>query len=97
MNKQRTKHPVLSWEATSAAFCLFGGLGAGLFGTACTAAAWMLGTELHPWLHGVGTALLIATIPLLIFSGYCLDWEERKHKKSAMQKLGNGDRVSLPN
>jgi fido (protein-threonine AMPylation protein) len=43
-----------------------------------TAITWFIGAQLHPWLQGTGTALLIATIPLLIFSGYCLDWSERK-------------------
>jgi len=55
-----------------------------------TAAAWMLGAQLHSWLHGLGTALLIVTIPLLIFSGYCLDWEERNQNKPAAQKARNG-------
>jgi hypothetical protein len=91
MNKQRTKHPVLSWEATSAACCLFGGLGAALLGSVFAAGAWMLGAQLHPWLHGVGTALLIATIPLLIFSGYCLDWEERKPKNGSAREVHGAD------
>jgi hypothetical protein len=37
------------------------------------------------------------TIPLLILSGYCLDWEERNQHKSAKQESGNGARESLPN
>jgi membrane protein DedA with SNARE-associated domain len=97
MNKRRTKHPVLSWEATGAFCCFSGGMAAALFGTVFTATAWMLGTQVHPWLHSLGTALLIVTIPLLIFSGYCLDWEERKHNKSAAQKSVNGEQESLPN
>ena len=51
---------------------------AALIGSVLTAITWFLGAAVHPWLHGAGTALLIATIPLLIFSGYCLDWSERK-------------------
>jgi hypothetical protein len=97
MDKQRTKHAVRSWEAVGAFCCFTGGMCAALIGTVLTAIAWTLGTQLHPWLHGLGTALLIVTIPLLIFSGYCLDWEERKHSKSVTQKSGNGDREGLPN
>lgn len=49
-----------------------------LVGSVLTAITWFVGSAVHPWLRGTGTALLIATIPLLIFSGYCLDWSERK-------------------
>jgi membrane protein DedA with SNARE-associated domain len=96
MDKQRTKRAAWSWEAVGAFCCFTGGMGAALIGTVLTVIAWLLGTQLHRWLHGFGTALLIVTIPLLIFSGYCLDWEERKHK-SATQKSGNAERESLPN
>lgn len=51
---------------------------AAFIGSVLTAITWFVGGALHPWLRGTGTALLIATIPLLIFSGYCLDWSERK-------------------
>jgi hypothetical protein len=77
MSKQRTKRTVVNWEATGAFCCFTGGIGAGLLGTTFTAGAWALGAQLHPWMHGLGTALLVVTIPLLIFSGYCLDWMER--------------------
>ena len=96
MDKQRTKHAVWSWEATCAFCCFVGGIGAALLGSVLTAATWILGPQLHPWLYGLSTALLIATIPLLIFSGYFLDWEERNHK-SATQKSVNRGRESLPN
>jgi len=97
MNKQRTKNPVLSWEAVGAACCFGGGIGAALLGSILTAATWILGAAQHPWLHGLGTALLIVTIPLLIFSGYCLDWAERDQKKSATQKSRHDGPASLPN
>jgi len=97
MDKQRTKPFVWSWEATGAFFCFTGGIGAALLGSVLTGVAWLLDAQLHPWLHGLGTALLIVTIPLLIFSGYCLDWDERKHNKSATEKSGSAGRESLPN
>ena len=76
MNNQ-TKRTRRNWEATGAFCCFTGGIGAALVGSILTATTWILGAQLHPWLHGLGTALLIVTIPLLIFSGYCLDWMER--------------------
>jgi len=97
MNKQRTKDPVRSWEAVVAVCCFAGGIGAAVLGSLLTASTWILGAARHPWLHGLGTALLIITIPLLIFSGYCLDWAERDQIKSATQKSRNDRPESLPN
>lgn len=77
MKKETTKHAALSWEATGAFLCFSAGIGAAILGSLLTASTWFVGAALHPWLHGLGTALLIITIPLLIFSGYCLDWAER--------------------
>lgn len=96
MNKQRTNRDVWSWEAIGAVFCFSGGIGAALIGSIVTAITWILGAQLHPWLHSLGTALLIVTIPLLIFSGYCLDWVERDGKsvKRRSQKEEQG-RLSL--
>ena len=82
MKKEKTKHAILTWEATGAIFCFTGGIGAAVLGSLLTASTWILGAPLHPWLRGLGTALLIATIPLLIFSGYCLDWAEREQRNS---------------
>jgi hypothetical protein len=97
MKKETTKHAVWSWEATGALFCFAGGIGAAVLGSLLTASTWILGAAQHPWLHGLGTALLIVTIPLLIFSGYCLDWAERDQKKSATQKSRHDGPESLPN
>ena len=77
MNKQGTKARLWSWEA-GAVCCFGGGMLAALIGGILTAMTWFLGGQLHPLLRGTGTALMIATIPLLIFSGYCLDWSERE-------------------
>jgi hypothetical protein len=78
----------LNWEAIGACCCFAGGIGAALVGSILTATTWIVGAQLHPWLHGLGTALLIVAIPLLIFSGYCLDWMECATQGSAnVQKL----------
>jgi membrane protein DedA with SNARE-associated domain len=91
MDKQRTKRAVWSWEATCALFCFAGGIGAALVGSVLTAMTWAFGAQLHPWLRGSGTALLIITIPLLIFSGYCMDWMERDRNKRAKGRAGQGE------
>ena len=97
MDKQRTKQPLLKWEAVSAVCFFSGGIGAALVGSVLTAATWILGAPLHPWVRGLGTALLIATIPLLILAGYCMDWAERGQSKSATQKSRSGVADGLRN
>lgn len=87
MTQERPNHSRWSWEAIAAACSFGGGITAALIGSGLTALTWILGAELHPWLRGVGTALLIATIPLLIFSGYCMDWMESRKKREAERKM----------
>ena len=83
MDKHTTKDVVWSWEAIAACCCFVGGMGTGLVGCLVTAVGWILGGPQHPWVRGLGTALLIVTIPLLILSGYCMDWMEREADKRA--------------
>ena len=97
MKKEKEKHAILTWEAAGAFCCFTVGIGAAVVGSLLTASTWILGAAQHPWLHGLGTALLIVTIPLLIFSGYCLDWAERDQKKSATQKSRHDGPASLSN
>lgn len=64
-------------ETAGAILSFCAGILAGIVGTVLSASAWILGSEQHPWMRGLGTALLVITIPLLIFAGYCMDWLER--------------------
>jgi hypothetical protein len=90
MNKQRTKRSVWTWEETGAVCCFAGGILAALLGSVLTATTWILGAAAHPWVRGMGTALLIVTIPLLIFAGYCMDWMERdKNSTGEGNEIGN--------
>jgi hypothetical protein len=57
---------------------LVGGVVAGLFGAVLTVASWFVMNEGARHLFSTtGTVLLFLTIPLLILSGYCLDWMEK--------------------
>lgn len=67
--------------------CFFGGILSALLGSVLTASTWIVGAELHPLLRGLGTALLVFTIPLLILAGYCLDWMEQKVKTHSKRKF----------
>jgi hypothetical protein len=95
MNTQRTTNAAWSWEVTGAVCCFGGGIGAALLGSVLTASTWILGAEAHPWVRGLGTALLIVTIPLLILAGYCMDWAERETKNSRLPGSENGERGSV--
>ena len=55
-----------------------GGIVVALFGPVFTVAGWLVANEgLRQWFSTVGTALLLLTIPLIIFGGYCLDLMEK--------------------
>lgn len=83
--KREIKRNLALVESAAAIACFVGGILAGLLGTLLSASAWILGGEQHPLVHGLGTALLVVTIPLLILAGYCMDWLERDSK----QKIGS--------
>lgn len=90
--KGRIKSCLGPLEATAAILCFGGGIIAGIVGSVLTAVTWIVGAEQHPWIRGVGTALLVATIPLLIAAGYCLDWMERDSDSTAHKR----ERGSVP-
>jgi hypothetical protein len=79
-----TSHGVgRTWQATVAICGLAGGCLAAILGTLLSAGAWMLGDEANGLsLHGVGTILLLSTIPLLAGGAHCLDLLEKRVKKS---------------
>jgi hypothetical protein len=81
MRKVVNRNRVRRWEAVGGACCFLGGILAALLGSLLTASGWIVGAELHPWIHGAGTALLIVTIPLILFAGFCLDLAERGQEK----------------
>jgi hypothetical protein len=69
-----------AWRRLGSIFGLGGGLACVLFGSIITASTWFMGTVgYEPWLHKLGTLLLVLTIPLLIFGAHCLDLIERQH------------------
>lgn len=57
---------------------LAGGVLAGILGALLTAVGWFIADAGARHLFSVvGTTLLFLTIPLIIFSGYCMDWAEK--------------------
>ena len=79
MRTGTNKFTAQSW-ALSAGCCFAAGIGSGLIGSVLTSLNWIIGAEVHPYVRGIGTLLLILTIPLLILAGHCLDRFERGTK-----------------
>jgi hypothetical protein len=77
--------PGLTWrrvvkqaQVMGAAGGLIGGGAAGTFGSVLTAASWFVANEgARHWLSTAGAVFLFLTIPLLIISGFCMDWLEK--------------------
>lgn len=79
METETNRFTPRTW-ALSACCCFAGGIGAGFIGSVLTSLGWTIGAEVHPWVRGFGTTLLIVTIPLLILAGHCLDRFEKTTK-----------------
>ena len=75
MRKEINQDRVRTWEAVGGACCFVAGIMAALLGSVLSASAWIVGGEVHAWIYAAGTALLIVAIPLILFAGFCLDWE----------------------
>lgn len=84
-----TQSPRIGWtrQRLGAAFGLTAGLVALMFGLLFTAVAWV--AQSGHFLKGFGTALLIISLPLLLFGAHCLDASE-KQEKAARRPEGNG-------
>ena len=77
-----TRRGVWTWQAACAVSCLSGGILAAASGALLSAVAWARGDESGGLsMHGVGSVLLLSTIPLLILGAHCLDLMEREHKQ----------------
>jgi hypothetical protein len=96
MRKAVNQKRVRKWEATSGVCCFVAGILAALLGSVLTASGWIIGVQLHPWIHAGGTALLIVTIPLILFAGFCLDWSERPPNKAVDNDRDPGQGKASP-
>lgn len=81
MRKVVNQNRVRTWGAAGGAVCFVAGILSALMGSLLTASEWIVGGPVHPWIHAAGTALLILTIPLILFAGFCLDWAEKGQDK----------------
>lgn len=87
-----------AWPTSGAVCGLFGGVIAAAFGTLLLTIAWATGDESSGLsLHGIGSILLLSTIPLLILGACCLDLVEKrgeKNQQSASKDSEGGDRLN---
>lgn len=76
MREERTSRRAVFWDV--AAFsCFAGAFVAGITGSLLTT-SWILNGQIHPRLHGLGTFLLLAAIPIFMLGGHCLDLGDPK-------------------
>lgn len=66
----------LYWSRVGAFVGLAGGTSLPLTGLIMMAAAWLIG-DMDSILNKLGTMLLLTTVPLLIFGGFCMDIVEK--------------------
>lgn len=91
-----SRHSHWTWQATGAVFCFTGVIIAALFGALLSAGAWVLGDETSGLsLHGVGSILLLSTIPLLLIGGCCLDFLEKRLEKNELMNAANAQKITL--
>jgi hypothetical protein len=77
-----------TWPALGAVLGLAGGAGCVLCGSIITAATWLTGAAGYgPFLHKLGTILLVLTIPLLLFGGHCLDLIEQQRDREQERRF----------
>lgn len=69
------------WACIGVFVGLVGGTLLPLTGMVMIALAWFIG-DMDSILNKLGSMLLMTTVPLLIFGGYCLDIVEKKQTKS---------------
>jgi hypothetical protein len=88
-------HRRWTWHATGASCGLAGGILAATLGTLLSASAWALGDETGVLsMHGVGSILLLSTIPLLITGAHCLDLLERRMEMSVRVNSGGAPQAA---
>ena len=91
-----TRRGVWTWQAAGAVSGLCGGIVAGAFGALLSGAAWALGDKGGGLsMRGVGSVLLLSTIPLLILGAHCLDLLDGKMERSGQPESGRGDEAAV--
>lgn len=76
--RMRLRRALKQAQVAGALAGMAGGFFSAVFGSVFTAASWLASSEgVRQWLSTAGTALLILTIPLIIFGGFCMDWVEK--------------------
>ena len=87
MSEERIERHSVGWEPAAAAVCFIVAVLSLVIGFVLTT-GWLLDFQLHPLLHGLGLALLITGIPILILGAHFMDLRERKvnhgHRREAV-------------
>lgn len=80
--EHRAASRVWGLPVLGAIFGLSGGTICALFGSVLTAVSWFTGAgAAGSYVRTFGTALLVLTIPLLLFGAHCLDLSEKRSRR----------------
>ena len=91
-----TRRTGWTWQAVGAAAGLGGGVLAAAAGSLLSALAWAHGDQSSGLSqHGVGSILLLSTIPLLVIGAHCLDLLDRKVERGRQAATEGGDSASV--
>ncbi|HLM24357.1 MAG TPA: hypothetical protein VK274_04830 [Pyrinomonadaceae bacterium] len=74
---ERIEREAVAWELAAALTCFMGAVLSLAIGFVLTT-SWLLNAQLHPLLYGLGLALLIVGIPIMMLGGHFMDLRERK-------------------
>ena len=77
MSEESIERGLVGWESAAAAACFVSAVLSLVIGFMLTT-RWLLNDQLHPLLHGLGLALLIIGIPILMLGAHFMDLKERK-------------------
>jgi hypothetical protein len=77
MSEERIERGPVVWQPVAAVVCFAIAIASLAIGFVLTTGR-LLNFQLHPLLHGVGLALLILGLPILMLGAHCMDLKERK-------------------
>ena len=85
MSEERIEGGSVAWQPAAAAACFVVAVLALVIGFVLTTSR-LLDFQLHPLLHGLGLALLVIGIPILILGAHFMDLRERKVNRGSRRE-----------
>ncbi len=85
-NSDSIRHRGL-WQFAAGAVLLGSGIAAGIIGLPCLSGSWLWGDRPGSFtLHGIGSAMVLATMPLMTVGAALLDWAAAIDRRDQRQR-----------